>query len=349
MLDSLAGKKPVLHSSPVLQIRYGQTLVQSIDVMKHINPINLYAFDMNLLVAFEALIKECSVSRAAERIGIGQPAMSHALSRLRDVFKDELFIRTPSGMQPTSRALELAEPIASALDQIRSAIFEKPSFDPKTGRRTFTVGLTDYLETTLLPRLVHTLQREGPGMSVVVRSIDRRRGLEMLDQDYIDLGAGVFPEVSSRHRAKPLFDDNYVCLFNPDHLKFDLPLTLETYLALGHITVSPQEGDVGPVDQILAERGLKRRVVIATPRYMAASFALKETSLMATLPKRIALLCSDAFDLKAVPPPFETSAFEISVVWNRKYDGDAGHTWFRELFCRTAAEAKQTSSTWRRG
>ena len=170
-----------------------------------IDHANLSRLDLNLLVAFDALLAEGSVTRAAERVGIGPPSMSHALARLRRLLKDELFVRAPDGVRPTPRALALAGPVRGALSAIQEMLLQGEGFDPAGAERTFLLGMPDSIEVVLLPRLLAHLEAEAPKIRVRVRSIDRFEVLEQLDRDRLHLGiAGLLTEGTVHHKRRRL-------------------------------------------------------------------------------------------------------------------------------------------------
>src|ERR671917_2589445 len=164
-----------------------------------IDHANLSRLDLNLLVAFDALLAEGSVTRAAERVGVGQPSMSHALGRLRKLLKDELFVRAPDGVRPTPRALALAGPVRVALSAIQGTLLQEQGFDPAAAERSFVLGMPDSVEVALLPRLMAQLGAEAPGVRVRVRAIDRSEVPELLDRDRLHLGVGPFTEGAVHH------------------------------------------------------------------------------------------------------------------------------------------------------
>src|SRR3954471_11246996 len=186
------------------------SLVQSMRTILLIDHANLRRLDLNLLIAFDALLAEGSVTRAAERVGIGQPSMSHALGRLRDILKDELFVRAPDGVRPTPRALALADPIRGALSAIQETLFQERGFDPAEAERTFILGMADSIEVALLPRLMAYLEAEAPKIRVRIRAIDRFDVLEQLDRDRLHLGVGLLTEGDVRHKRRRLYGTNYL-------------------------------------------------------------------------------------------------------------------------------------------
>jgi DNA-binding transcriptional LysR family regulator len=189
--------------------------------------------------------------------------------------------------------------------------------------------MTDYAEALLLPRLAARLAAAAPGVRVVARTVDRERGLALLDQGRLDCAVGVFPEVPAWQCAEGLFAERYLCLYDPSLLDLELPLAREDYLGLRHVAVSPEEEATGPLDRLLAGHGEARCVAVSTPRYLAVPLILKEAPLLATVPGRLALLASRNHDLAVADPPFDLGTFEMRLVWHRRSEADPGSTWFR--------------------
>lgn len=166
--------------------------------------MNMAAVDLNLLIVFDALMQERNVTRAGQRVGLSQPATSAALSRLRHLFEDELLVKTASGMEPTPKALQLAETLRSPLLRIQSALTEQDQFVPETSDRIFRLGMSDYAELVLLPELMQQLSQQAPNVQIQVRATDRQEALMLLDEDHIDLAIDFYPNCSSWHRQQVL-------------------------------------------------------------------------------------------------------------------------------------------------
>jgi DNA-binding transcriptional LysR family regulator len=303
-----------------------------------IDHANLSRLDLNLLVAFDALLAEGSVTRAAERVGIGQPSMSHALGRLRKLFKDELFVRVPDGVRPTPRALALADPVRVALAAIQETLLQGEGFDPAEAERSFVLGMPDSVEITLLPRLMARLAAEAPKVRVLVRSTDRSDALEQLDRDRLHLAVGVFTEGAVHHKRRRLYRGDYLCLYDPARLPLAPPLTLEDYLAVPHVLGSPRGDARGVVDDALAPLGLRRTIAVTTPHFAAVPFILKGARLLSTVPRRPARLFAERFGLATSPVPLVLPELEISMLWHASYDHDPAHRWLRGTVAPLLAE-----------
>jgi len=299
--------------------------------MSNIHHINLAGIDLNLLVVFDALMTEQNVTRAGERIGLSQPATSNALARLRSLINDDLFIRTATGLRPTPTAIALQQQLRPALQQIQAALLEQSTFDPATSDRVFAIGMSDYVEFTLLPSLMQTLQTIAPQVSVQIRSGDRQKILSLLDNGEIDLACGVFPEKIAGHQEQLLFQERYVCVCRQDHPTIDSSLSLEEYLSVSHLLVSVKEDRVGRVDTLLAEQNLKRHIALSIPHFLTAPFILAQTDLVATLAHRVALTFANHQGLKLLPLPLPIAGFSVSMRWHCTTDSSPACQWLRSL------------------
>lgn len=295
-----------------------------------IDHVNLARLDLNLLVAFDALVSERSVTRAAVRVGLGQSAMSHALARLRTMFGDELLTREASGMRPTPRAMALIEPVRGALAQIQEMTAKPEPFDPGTAERTFTIGLPDSSEMLLIPSLVAHLQKVAPGIKLLLRSIDRIRVLQDLDADRIDLGIGLFKDGEVHHKRRILRRENYLCIFNADLVDASSPISIEDYVRLPHVLTSLVESAHGVVDDALAKIGLNRTIALTSPRFTTLPFVVKQAPVIATMHAKVARFFAEALDLTVSPAPVLLPEVTVSMLWHSSYDHDPAHMWLRE-------------------
>ena len=294
------------------------------------NGVHIEAFDLNLLLAFDAMWTERHVTRAARRIGLTQSAMSHALGRLRAQLDDPLFQTSPRGLLPTARAHALAPAIAEALGIVRRAVALDHRFVPATLERTFTVGTTDYAELVLLPRLVARLQREAPRARLVVRPIAGAGERELLSGEH-DLALGVAAPQAAGLRSEVLFRDRFVSLLRAGHPAARRPLTLARFVELPHVLVSPQGQGEAAVDVALRQRHLERRVVVRVPHFLSAPLVIAESDAIITLPERVARAVAAQHRLVMRKPPVSLAGFSFSQLWHTRNDDDAAHQWLREL------------------
>jgi DNA-binding transcriptional LysR family regulator len=296
--------------------------------------------DLNLMAAFDALMQERNVTRAAARVDVSQPAMSAALARLRTLFDDRLFQRSAAGLLPTPRAFEIAEPIARALRQIESVLQPSARFVPESAALTFTLGLSDYPAFVLLPHVLAELARQAPDVALDVRAIaGRDDAVALLDAGKIDVAIGIAPTVQeSRIMMRELFRDDFVTLVRKDHPAARTGLTMDAYLALRHILVSPEGNRHGVVDQLLADRGLARTVQVALPQMFAVPALLRQTDYVATLLRRVALHAVQASELTVLPPPVPLPDIPFHLIWHRRSDAMAAQCWLRDTIARVAKE-----------
>ncbi|HEX6836001.1 MAG TPA: LysR family transcriptional regulator [Polyangia bacterium] len=292
--------------------------------------VHIAAFDLNLLLAFDALWTERHVTRAARRIGLTQSAMSHALGRLRAQLDDPLFQPTPRGVTPTARAHALAPAIGEALAIVRRAVERQAPFSPATLERTFTIGTTDYGELVLLPRLFARLQREAPGVRLVVRPGLGAGERELLSGDF-DLALGVAAADGSGVRSEVLFAESFVSLMRAGHPAARRPLTLARFVELPHVLVSPQGRGDSAVDVALRERKLSRRTVLRVPHFLSAPLVIAESDAIITLPERVGRAVAAQHRLVVKKPPLPLPGFSFSQFWHARNDADAAHQWLREV------------------
>jgi DNA-binding transcriptional LysR family regulator len=301
--------------------------------------MDFHGIDLNLLVAFDALMRERNVTRAATQVGVSQPAMSAALSRLRRLLGDQLFLRSAEGLLPTPRARDLAEPLSQALGQIEATLVKKPVFAPGKASLTLNLGLSDYPAFVLLPSLLHALGKQAPGVSLSVRAFsDRDEAVDLLDAGEIDAAIGVPPShADGRILTRPILRDEFVTIVASDHPAARRGMNLKAYLALHHVLVSPEGERHGLVDQALAQQGKKRVLALTLPQMFAAPAVVARTRMTATVMKRVALNSPAGRRLVLFPPPIALPEVVFDLIWHRRSDGSPAQQWFRALIEKIAA------------
>ena len=301
--------------------------------------MNFHGIDLNLLAAFDALMSERNVTRAATRVGVSQPAMSAALSRLRKLFGDPLFLRSAAGLLPTPRARDLAGPIAQALQQIESTLVEKPQFMPEKASLMFNLGLSDYPAFVLLPSLLESLERQAPGISVAVHAFnDRDDAVDLLDSGAIDAAIGVPPVHSDRRiLTRHILRDEFVTILARAHPAARRGMSMKTYLGLAHVLASPEGDRYGLVDQVLAEQGKKRRLAFTLPQMFAVPGIVARTNTTATVMKRVALGSPASRQLMVFAPPVALPDVVFDLIWHRRSDNHPAQLWLREFIALHAA------------
>ena len=304
----------------------------------NIDHANLNRLDLNLLVAFDALLTERSVTRAGTRRGLGQSSMSPNLARLRTLFGDELLTRSAEGMRPTPRAIALADSVRLTLAQIQSTVLQSETFEPATADRVFRIGLADSIEVAVIPGLIERLQESAPGVSLRLRSTNRMSILEELDTGMLDLGIGVFSQGQTHHKRRHLYTESFLCLFSPEQLDLTPPISLQDYLRWPHLLTSLADDARGAVDEALTKSKLKRSIVMTTPGFLAVPFVVRRARVITTMPSRLARYFSEAFGLVTSPVPIDLPSFTISLLWHASFDHDPGHRWLRQAVAGLAPE-----------
>lgn len=291
---------------------------------------NITGTNLNLFVAFDAMAAECSVSRAARRVGVTQSAMSGTLRQLRALFGDPLFTRTSHGLVPTRRASELAPVVRDALRLLQGTLTPE-RFDPATSGRVFTIAASDYVEFVVLPPLLARLARDAPRVRVEVRPWGLQQVPEDLGAGRLDLMIGFYDAIGRHHREEMLFEERYACIVRRGHPTVGKKLTLAAYAKLGHVMVTQQRGASSGIDRALAEKGLVRDVAVRVSHFLNVPSVVARTDHVAALARRVAVPFAKAFGLRIFAPPLALRVSRIGMVWHDTVDADAGHAWFRRL------------------
>ncbi len=294
---------------------------------------SLRQFDLNLLVLFEALVTECHVSRAAEKVFLSQSAMSHALNRLREQLDDPLLIRTEKGLQPTARALDMLPEVRAALRQIERSLAPPTLFDPATSDRLFTVGCTDYFEAVIFPELITHLHEVAPWITAEVEVISEDASQHGLEDRTVDLVVGMDAKESVPDHliVEPWVTEKLVCLLGQKEHPDTPELSLEDYIQLPHVVFLDQTGsNASTIDHWLKERGLNRRHIARTMNYMAAAKIVAKTDAVTTLPYHMARLFSQLFPVNIVKPPENMPAIEMTMIHHPLFSNDPALIWLKQ-------------------
>ena len=298
--------------------------------MTPINHFNLWSFDINLLVAFDALSRDLSVTRAAARLKIGQPAMSHNLNTLRLLMGDELFVRVGQTMRPTPRALAIAGPVRAVMEQLQRAILTPESFHAQAEVRTFHIGVSNEMETLLIPRLIASIQPMAGGVKILARPALPDMMARMLDDGVIDLAVGCFGVATLRHRRSLIFEQALACCFNPDLLALAVPMDRETYMRQQHALVSQNNSIRGCMGEALRAAGAELNVVVAAPEFLTILSAAQQAPVVATLPSRVVAKFGPGMGLAVSPVPLDLDLPPISMVWAAHAENDPASLWLRD-------------------
>ncbi|MBP0630266.1 LysR family transcriptional regulator [Cupriavidus sp. AcVe19-1a] len=289
-------------------------------------------FDMNLLRVFDALWRHGHLGRAAEEIGVSQPAMSHALQRMRDQLGDPLFLKVRTGMQPSPRSVALAPVVQGVLSQVREHLLTAPRFEPAQARRTFTLALSDVGEAAFLPRLLARLMQEAP--HVDVRTVSGRHTdiMDQLERGRIDLAIGYYPDLGgSDVFQQRLFRHGFVCLARKDHPIARGRLTAAQFRTLSHAVIQSESRSQELVEAYLRQHDIVRRELLRSPHFLSIPLVIASTDLVVTVPLPVGELFARIADVQVLKPPFPIPAFDLRQHWHRCQHDDPGNRWLRAL------------------
>jgi DNA-binding transcriptional LysR family regulator len=297
--------------------------------------MNWRKLDLNLLVVFHAVMQERSATGAAAKLNMTQPAVSHALTRLRGALKDDLFIRTPEGMQPTPYASRLAEPIRHALDELGAALDGAANFEPATAERTFTVALNNHASLVIAAPLAAAIAAEAPGVTLDMRPSGTLNITEQLDRGELDCAIGRLASPGERFSDLRLFADGFSVILRRGHpiIHSDDGLTLEELARVPHLVVSSTGEDTGFVDTELARSGLARQMALRAP-LLAAAPILAHSDMIAVMTTRAAREFARTAPLLVLDLPFASPHQTTALLWHRRLDHVPAHRWLRSLVCR---------------
>jgi DNA-binding transcriptional LysR family regulator len=307
--------------------------------------MDLRRVDLNLLVVFEALMAQRSVGRAAQRLGLSQPATSAALARLRQLLGDPLLLRHGNAMQPTLRAERLLPAVRQALRLVEDAFAPRDTFDPTESTRRFRLVMSDYAEHLVLPQLVRLVLAKAPGVTLRVKPVDLRTLAESLADGTVDAAIGTWYDPPKPLRVARLLTERFVCALAADHPIVRGRLTLAQYVALPHLLVAPRGGESGLVDDELAERRLVRHIAVTTPDFAAVPRILAGTPLVATIASLVALRLADPGALQVLRPPLALPGYDLQFIWDAARDRDPGLLWLRRHVEAIARELATSSSS----
>ncbi|MEJ5862788.1 LysR family transcriptional regulator [Pseudomonas farsensis] len=303
--------------------------------------MNLSKVDLNLFIVFDAIYTEANLTRAGQIVGITQPAVSNALSRLRETFNDPLFVRTAQGMVPTPMAQNIIGPVRNALALLRTSVQESRIFNPQQANKTFRISMTDLTEAVILPPLFQRLRRLAPTLVIESFPCKRRETTKELAAGRLDFAVDAPLNTDPQVRHVRLMQDHYVCAMRPGHPLAESKLTLDSYLGMTHIHISSRRNGLGYVDLALGKMGVQRRVALRSQHYLMASQVLQQTDMVMTVPERFAR----RHQLRHQPLPVEVPALETHLYWHESTDQDPANRWMREqiieLCERVAAQEQQ--------
>jgi DNA-binding transcriptional LysR family regulator len=291
--------------------------------------------DLNLLLVLDALLRERSVTRAGAALGLSQPATSHALARLRELFGDELLVRHSNDMEPTAFAESLAAPLAEALAGVEALLWRDRAFDPAAADRELVIAMTDFVEATLLPAVLPQLGI-GPGLRLRLRRLGDELPERGLAEGDIDAAVGTILSPPATMMVSTLYRETFAAIVRRGHPCLAAPLTPEGYAALGHVLIATPGDGPGIVDIALEERGLRRNVVLRTPHFLTVAPLVAASDLICTMPARIAREGGRRHDVVVIEPPIAVPGFDVAMYWHPRRERDPAGRWLRDRL-RTAA------------
>jgi DNA-binding transcriptional LysR family regulator len=298
--------------------------------------MDLHGFDLNLLVALDALLRERSVTNAGRRVHLSQSAMSGALARLRHAFNDELLVSGRGGMSLTPLGESLREPVAAILRQTQETLSSQVRFDPSTSPRTFTIAASDYATTVLLDDALRELSAQAPRVTVVIAPLrDRMEEAEDPDIDLYILPQAIIPQ-GRPHEL--LFHDTFTCLVWREHPEVGNRLSLDQFTSLGHVVVSFSEDHKASDDRLVPWVGLERRAEVVVPNFHALPGLVVGTKRVATIQLRLAKKLTASYPVRIVGAPVPMPRLDEAMMWHTRFEQDPAHVWLRTLLKRVAAK-----------
>ena len=294
--------------------------------------------DLNLLVVFHEVFQQRQISSVAKKLSLSQPAVSNALARLRKNFDDELFVRTAQGMQPTPLAVQLSEPIASALTSITQALNQHEVFDAMLSKRHFKIAMTDVGELYFMPKLIELCRTLAPQIklsTVRANSIDIKTEMET---GRVDLAIGAFDEISGALYQRRLFKQNYVCMFRLGHPLTGATMSAKDFLAAQHLIIASMESPYDKINQSLEKAGIKASAHFTVPHFVAVPYIISSTDLLVTVPQKLAESSAAPFKLQYIKPPLRLPSLQTNVFWHRRFAQDEGNQWLRNVIAQQFSE-----------
>ena len=310
--------------------------------------MSLAGIDLNLLVVLDALLRESSVTQAAKQVGLSQSATSHALGRLRRLLGDPVLVRTPQGMTPTPRAIALAEPIRSALEQLEQSLAPPRPFDPSQSSHGFDLALEDAGQVGLLPLLAERLEVEAPGVDLRIHAASAGSPVDGVAAGTVDLALAVSPELMEGLYAELVFTTPYVSIVRADHPEVGRRLSLKRFSELGHIVLAGPGSVESEIDRALAAASHSRRAALTLPSLLPIPWLVARSDLVATVPALLLGLDRERLPIARYTPPIPIDSATGSLVWHERTHHDAAHRWLRGVMreaCQVLGTRKKRRKT----
>lgn len=293
--------------------------------------LDIRGLELHLLIVFQAMMSELSVTAVAQSLELSQPNVSYALKKLRECFGDQLFIRSAQGMQPTAKALALSAPIERIIDILRSEILPPTTFTPGSSQRHFVINTTDIGEISFIPRIIRHLRECSPLLSLECVCLRAQDLVDALRTGKVDVAVGYYPEITvSTVYSQSLMKHPFVCLARRGNPLSEHSLTLESYIAADHIAVIGEGHSQRLIDERIRKSGIQRRIAFQTQNFMTVPFIVKETDMIATVPKFLAIQFGEHLGLQVFQPPFEIEPISLKQYWTDRQRNDPGQMWLRQ-------------------
>lgn len=294
--------------------------------------INIRKIDLNLLAIFHALCIEKNTTKAAHRLGLSQPTISHGLKRLREVFNDPLFVRASRGIVPTKRAISLEKPVSAFLNDIQAFLNQPQVFDPAQAKMTFRIATTDYFEQIVLAKLLKTIAKTAPQITLISLPTLGELPKNEMESGQIDLAiAGFYKRVPEGYYKQNIFKDDFVCVARKNHPELKGPLSLKKYVDMKHLLIT-LNGDLKAKSvEILTKQGLEQNIVAGAFSFTSPGWILCDTDLLLTAPRKLAHAYRQYFPVQIHELPFNMTGIEVAQVWHVRHHNDSAHRWFRGL------------------
>ena len=292
---------------------------------------HIYNFDLNLLRVFGAVHAEGHIGRAAKRLGITQPAVSHAIQRLRDSVGDPLFIRSGKGVEPTARADEMAAYVRDSLESAMAAIATPQSFDPATSKRVFHVGLPDHAVAKYAPLIHATFSHRAPKLGIHLHDVQTPEAIRLVEQGDIDMAANVIEDLPKRFKSMPLFTSQIVVIASKQNPYIKGKIDLSGYHKARHLMYSAPPPMNRALGEGLAKWGITRDIGMTISSHLAVPLIIANSDLIATVTRQIAEPYVEKYGLQMFKLPFDIPDVQVSLFWHERNDRDAGHQWLREM------------------
>lgn len=302
--------------------------------------MDIRSLDLNLLVVFDAMLKHQNVTKAAEALRLSQPAMSAAVSRLRTLFDDPLFVRTGLGMEPTPKAESLKVSIQSIVETIETEILTTKNFDPTVSERTFTLVTPDIAEVNFLPKLLSELEQKSPNINLKTLAMPREAAANALESGNAEMAIGYFPDL---HKAgffqQKLITSSHVCLIKKNHPYIGEKISTAQFVQSSHAVVKP-DGREHIFERFLQNKEIERRVVVELSHFMSLLPIIENSELIATVPKDLADFFVAHGNVRYVPTPMKSPSIDVHLFWHQRFQKDTAHIWLRNVIHRLFGAGK---------